>query len=82
MKVLRPSIKILDQRITIVTSHIEPADCHSCGLKCVRVGEGGMTQSIKVLVETFPEIEGVTRISVQKKDGKIMVGLCCSFSST
>ena len=76
---LENRIKTLDQRITIVTSHIEPADCHSCGLKSVRVGEGGMAQSIKELVETFPEVEGVTRISVQKKDGKIRVGICCSF---
>jgi cation diffusion facilitator family transporter len=78
---LENRIKSLDQRITLVTTHIEPADCHSCGLKSVRVGEEGMTHSIKQLVETFPEIDDVTRISVQKKEGKIRVGMCCSFGS-
>jgi cation diffusion facilitator family transporter len=78
---LENRIKTLDQRITLVTTHIEPADCHPCGLKSVRVGGEGMAHSIKQLVETFPEIEEVTRISVQKKEGKIRVGMCCSFGS-
>jgi cation diffusion facilitator family transporter len=78
---LENRIKTLDQRITLVTTHIEPADCHSCGQKSVRVGGEGMAHSIKQLVETFPEIEEVTRISVQKKEGKIRVGMCCSFGS-
>ena len=78
---LENRIKTLDQRITLVTTHIEPADCHSCGLKSVRVGEEGMAHSIKQLVGTFPEIDEVTRISVQKKEGKIRVGMCCSFGS-
>jgi cation diffusion facilitator family transporter len=78
---LENRIKTLDQRITLVTTHIEPADCHSCGLKSVRVGEEGMAHSIKLLVGTFPEIEQVTRISVQKKEDKIRVGMCCSFGS-
>jgi cation diffusion facilitator family transporter len=78
---LENRIKTLDQRITQVTTHIEPADCHSCGLKSVRVGEEGMARSIKQLVATFPEIEEVTRISVQKTEGKIRVGMCCSFGS-
>jgi cation diffusion facilitator family transporter len=78
---LENRIKTLDQRIALVTTHIEPADCHSCGQKSVRVGEEGMARSIKQLVGTFPEIEDVTRISVQKKEGKIRVGMCCSFGS-
>ncbi len=78
---LENRIKTLDQRITLVTTHIEPADCHSCGLKSVRMGEDGMAFSIKQLVSTFPEIEDVTRISVQRKEGKIRVGMCCSFGS-
>jgi cation diffusion facilitator family transporter len=76
---LENRIKTLDQRITTVTTHIEPADCHSCGQKSVRVGEEGIAHSIKQLVETFPEIEDVTRISVQRTEGKIRVGMCCSF---
>ena len=76
---LENRIKTLDQRITLVTSHIEPADCHSCGTKSVRLGEEGIAHSIKQLVGTFPEIEDVTRISVQKKEGNIRVGMCCSF---
>ncbi|MGD0817685.1 MAG: cation diffusion facilitator family transporter [Methanomassiliicoccales archaeon] len=79
---LENRIKTLDQRITLVTTHIEPADCHSCGLKSVRVGEEGIAHSIKQLVGTFPEIEEMTRISVQKKEGKIRVGMCCSFGRT
>ena len=79
---LENRIKTLDQRITLVTTHIEPADCHSCGQKSVHVGEEGISRSIKLLVATFPEIVGVTRISVQKKEGKIRVGMCCSFGNT
>ncbi len=79
---LENRIKTLDQRITTVTTHIEPADCHSCGLKSTRVGEEGIARSIKQLVGTFPEILEVTRISVQKTEGKIRVGMCCSFGST
>jgi cation diffusion facilitator family transporter len=78
---LENRIKTLDQRITLVTTHIEPADCHSCGQKSVRVGEGGMAHSIKQLVGTFSEIEEVTRISVQNTEGRIRVGMCCTFGS-
>jgi divalent metal cation (Fe/Co/Zn/Cd) transporter len=78
---LENRIKTLDQRITLVTTHIEPADCHSGGSKSVRVGEEGIAHSIKQLVGTFSEIEEVTRISVQRKEGKIRVGMCCSFGS-
>ncbi len=79
---LENRIKTLDQRITTVTTHIEPSDCHSCGLKSTRVGEEGIARSIKQLVGTFPEILDVTRISVQKTEEKIRVGMCCSFGST
>ena len=40
-----------------------------------------MAHSIKQLVGTFSEIEEVTRISVQRKDDRIRVGMCCSFGS-
>ena len=78
---LENRIKTLDQRITLVSTHIETADCHLSGQKSVRVGEDGMAWSIRKLVGTFPEIEDVTRISVQRKEGKIRVGMCCSFGS-
>jgi cation diffusion facilitator family transporter len=78
---LENRIKSLDQRITLVTTHIEPADCHSCGQKSVRIGEEGIAHSIKQLVGTFSEVEEVTRISVQRKEGKLRVGMCCSFGS-